>query len=132
MKNKGFTLVEILAVITIVAVLILILVPSVDAIIKAGKDDTYEIQTDLIKSGLKDWAAANAFSLPAAEGENVTITLGELKTGGFVPIEIRNPKTNECFSNDIVLKVTKQNNKYKYDIDNNTITFFESDTCEVE
>lgn len=131
MKNRGFTLVEILAVITIIALLSLILIPSIDAIIKSSKEDTYEIQVDLILAGLENWAANNVFRLPSEEDASMTITLGELKKSGFVDVDVRNPKTDECFSNDLALKITKKNNKYKYEIDNSTLTFYSSDTCEV-
>lgn len=131
MKNKGFTLVEILAVITIIALLSLILIPSIDAIIKSSKEDTYKIQVNLILGGLENWAANNVFKLPSEEDDSMTITLGDLKKAGFVDVEVRNPKTDECFSNDLVLKITKKNNKYKYEIDESTLTFYSSDTCEV-
>lgn len=131
MKSKGFTLVEILAVITIIGLLSLIVIPSIDAIIKSSKDDTYEVQINLILAGLENWAAANVFELPSVENGVETITLGELKTSGFIDVDIRNPKTDECFRNDIVLKITKKNNKYKYEVDESTIAFIDAETCEV-
>lgn len=131
MKNKGFTLVEILAVITIIGLLSLIVIPSIDAIIKSSKEDTYDVQINLILAGLENWAADNVFELPSVEDTTKTITLGQLKTSGFIDVDVRNPKTDECFSNDIVLKITKKNNKYKYEVDESTISFYEATTCEV-
>ena len=130
--KKAFTLVELLAVITIIGVLSLIIIPNVNNIIKDSKNKTYEIQLDLILTNLENWAADNIFSLPSNEGEYVTITLGELKTKGYSDIEIRNPKNDMCFSNEMVLKVTKKNNKYDYSVVEDTIDFFDSETCEVE
>ena len=48
MKHKGFTLVEILAVITIIGILALITIPTVDSIIKSSKNDAYEVQKSAI------------------------------------------------------------------------------------
>ena len=42
--KKGFTLVEVLAVITILGVLAVIIVPAVDKGIKSAKDDAYNKQ----------------------------------------------------------------------------------------
>lgn len=129
--NKGFTLVEILAVITIIAIILLVIIPSVDSIIKSNKDEAYNMQINLMRDGLKNWGAANVFKLPTEENGIVEVTLKDLKKGGFISVDLRNPKTEKCFSNNIVLKIIRKNNNYKYEIDSSTITFFEGDTCEV-
>lgn len=131
MKNKGFTLVEIMAVITIVAIVVLILVPSIDSLIKSSKDDTYDMQIKLMEESLQNWAAKNVFALPTNENETLTITLADLKKGGFIDPEVRTSKTNECFSNNIELVITKKNNKYTYKVDTETLSFYESETCDV-
>ena len=50
MGNKGFTLVEVLAVITIVAVLGLIAIPGVIGTISRGRDNSYQIMVANVKS----------------------------------------------------------------------------------
>jgi len=131
MKQKGFTLVEILAVITIIGILALITIPTVDSIIRGSKNDAYEVQKNSILASLKNWAASKTLTLPDVNGETLTTTIGDLKKAGFIDVETKNPVNDLCFSNATVLVITRANNNYTYTFaDENNIEFTES--CEVE
>ena len=117
--KKGFTLVEMLAVITIIGLLALLTVPAIDSMIKENKNTIYELQEQQILDALKEYASENALTL---EDEN-TITLGDLKRSGLIEKNIRNPKTNQCFANDIELNITRDGNSFIYAIDRETISF---------
>ena len=131
MKQKGFTLVEILAVITIIGILALITIPTVDSIIKSSKNDAYEVQKSAILMSLKNWAASRTLVLPAVNGEILTTTIGDLKEEGFLEVETKNPVNDLCFSNTTVLVVTRTNSNYTYTFaDEDNIDFTEN--CEVE
>ena len=131
MKQKGFTLVEILAVITIIGILALITIPTVDSIIRSSKNDAYEIQKSSILVGLKNWAASKTLTLPIVNGETLTATIGDLKKSGFLEVETKNPANDLCFSNATVLVITRTDNNYTYTFaDEDNIEFTEN--CEVE
>lgn len=132
MKNKGFTLVEILAVIIILGALVLIIVPNIDNMLDSSKNKGYNLQIQLMEDALKNWSAENAFKIPNVNGQSKTITLGELKLEGFIDVDVRNPKTGECFANDIVLEVRMEKNNLIYEVDESTIGFYNADVCEVE
>lgn len=55
MDNKGFTLVELIGVITLLAVIILISVPIVNTSIKNTKEKAYNGQVNAIIEGAKKW-----------------------------------------------------------------------------
>ena len=129
-KNRGFTFVELLAVITIIGVLALIALPTIEKITKENKEKIYQTQLDNIILSLKNWASDNRIYLPEKDGEILTITLGNLKSDGYIEYDIKNPKNNKCFSNEMALKITKVNNNYNYSIDLDTIN--ESELCEVD
>ncbi len=116
MKNKGFTLAELLGVIIILGVIALITIVTVTNTMKENKEDLYEIQINNIIVGAKTWASSHVFELPDQDGESITLTLAELKQSGFVENDITNPKTNELFSNDLKVKITKVDNNYKYEV----------------
>lgn len=116
MKNKGFTLAELLGVIIILAVIGLITTITITNSMKNSKEKLYNIQIDNIIVGAKTWASSNVFRLPENDGEYITITLGELKQSGFVEDDITNPISNEPFDNSMQIKITKIGNNYKYEI----------------
>ena len=116
MKNKGFTLAELLGVIIILGVIALITIGTVTNTMKENKEDLYDIQINNIIVGAKTWASSHVFELPEQDGESITLTLGELKQDGFVENDITNPKTNELFSNDLMVKITKIDNNYNYEV----------------
>ena len=53
MKNKGFTLVEMITVIALLAIIGMISIPVVEGVIKRSKDRVYEAQLEEIKSRAK-------------------------------------------------------------------------------
>ncbi len=58
-RNKGFTLIELIAVITILAVVALITVPAVNKAITKSKDKAYETQKNAIVAAAKEWNLEN-------------------------------------------------------------------------
>lgn len=116
MKNKAFTLIELLAVIILIGVLSLIATVTVNNTIKENKQKSCNMQIENIKTGAKNWASKNAFSLPSNENESITLTLKNLKDLGFVSKDIKNPKTNELFDDNIIITITKKENDYSYEI----------------
>ena len=129
MKKQGFTLVEILAVITLLGIMALLIIPAIEGIIRGTEEDAYNTQIESMKLSLKNWGAENVFKLPSNDGEFVEVTLGDLKLAGYVPVEFKDPRDDKCFSNSIILRITREKNNYDYSIQGNIST---SDICEVE
>lgn len=116
MKDKGFTLIELLAVIIILALLALIAIPAVSKQLNNSKDSIYDAQISSIKSAAETWGADNLFKLPE-DGNCVTVTLGYLKDGGYIDINVNNPKTGEKFSDtDTFVNIKKSGNNYIYEV----------------
>lgn len=116
MRNKGFTLAELLGVVIILGVIATIATISISNSMKNSKEELYNVQINNIISGAKTWASENVFDLPANDGESITLTLAQLKQAGFVEADITNPKTNELFSDGLQVKITKVDNNYKYEV----------------
>ena len=110
MRDRGFTLVEILAVITLIGVLALITIPTIDVVIKSTREKGYENQKEVILSAAKDYGASNMMDLPTVDGDYIYITLGDLKLGGFIEVDVINPINEMCISNDTVIVITRKNN----------------------
>lgn len=116
--KKGFSLIELMAVIVVLGLISVIVVPAVDRFIRNSQQSAYDAQIDNIIDGAKNWAADNYTSLPANNGESITINLGQLKTGKYVREDIVNPKTDELFSNNLLITITNKNNNYTYTVSN--------------
>lgn len=111
MNKKGFTLVELLAVIIILAVILTIILPSVSKTLKKSKNTIYDIQVNDILKSTYDYSLKNIKLLP--ESGKTYITLNELKRSGFIENDLKNPKTNEAFSNDLVISIENVGIRYK-------------------
>ncbi len=115
--KKGFTLVELLAVILILGILLIIILPMVTGVISSSRTRLFNIQIKNIELAAKNWAAENPGMLPSQNNESITIFLYNLKMGGFIEDDITNPLTGELFPNDMEIEITMENNKHVYFVD---------------
>ena len=118
MKNlkSGFTLVEILGVIIILSFILLAIIPNINNLLNGSRNKLYNEQIEEIKAATKSWSAVNSNNLPASESESITVTLYQLKMSGFVPYNIKNPKTGDLFSDDMTVEISKKGMNYFYEI----------------
>ncbi|MBQ9011816.1 MAG: prepilin-type N-terminal cleavage/methylation domain-containing protein [Bacilli bacterium] len=111
--KKGFTLIELLAVLVLLSIIGLIAVPAISNILKTNGEKISESQKTLVEKAAKNWANANAFSLPG-NSEEASITIESLKEEGYLEnSDIKNIDDNSC--------VIIQNTSGKY-----TFTFEEN------
>lgn len=115
MKNKGFTLVELLAVIVLLGLIALVAVPAITGIIKSGKESLSASQKESIIMSAKNWASEreNISKLPT-DGICVYITLGTLKSSGYSDLVIKDPKTGEPLS--VNIKITRKDKQLIYEV----------------
>ncbi|MDD4547498.1 MAG: prepilin-type N-terminal cleavage/methylation domain-containing protein [Bacilli bacterium] len=116
MKKSGFTLIELLAVIFVLGIISAIAIPTINRVTQQSREELYKSQIKNIELGAKDWATTNFSILPEGDGEVITLTLGQLKLGGFVDKNITNPQNKKLFPNDLEITITKKNNNYEYDV----------------
>lgn len=107
--KKGFTLVELLGVIIILGILSTVIIPKIGDSLSNSKTTAYNTQIKTIKKATNDFLIENPDVL---DNNTVTITLGTLKQGGYLPIKIKNPITRKDFSNESRIVITKNQNNY--------------------
>ena len=128
MKNRGFTLVELLAILVILGVVATIITPVVQKSLKANKERVYEILVEQIEGYAKDYLTKNTNALPEKTSDFSVIKFADLKKAGLLQINVVNPVTNNVMSNESFVKVTKDNNNYIYEV----ITYDLIDVNELE
>lgn len=111
---KGFTLIELMGVIVILAILSVITVVGVDKMLLNGKQELYEQQIDIIELSAKNWLTDNPSERP--EDEPKIITINKLVESGYIESEIKNPKTGSNFDLETKIKITKNNNTYEFKV----------------
>ena len=115
-RIKGFTLVELLAVIVILSLLLLLAVTTVSSQFKNSKDELYDTQLNNVKLAAEMWGSDNKVKLNSIS-DCVTLTLGYLKDEGYVDANNKNTYTGELFKDDeVFVNITKETNRYKYEV----------------
>ena len=114
MKRKGFTLTELMGVLIILGLLSLIIIPLVSNILKEQKEKQYEQQITNIKLMAKNFGVDNLSILPTKDNESMDITIGQLKSLGYVEKNIVNPITEQAISDCARVTITKSGKNYNY------------------
>lgn len=110
MKTRAFTLIELLGVIVILGILGIVILPKVGDSISNSKEQSYKVQEETIKKAANDFLIENTDLLE--NNATITIKLGTLKQKGYLPINIKNPKTKKNISNESLITVKKTGNVY--------------------
>lgn len=113
MKKKGFTLIELLAVLVILGLLAILMTPAVFHSINDFKIEAEKKQITAIEMAAEDWISDNLVVLPQNMNDTIYITLGDLKSKGYIDKNLRNPKNNQFFPNDMVIEIHRKKNDYK-------------------
>ena len=114
--KKAFTLVELLGVIILLGILGLVVTLSINSSLKESRNKLCASQLEFIKEAANIWASEKVMEL----GDENNVTLKELLDNGLLnKDEVINPKTNEAFSDDLTVKITKNGNNLNYEVVNN-------------
>lgn len=124
MKNKGFTLVELLAVITLLGIIALITIPVVTNTMSKQKEKLYYDQLNQLIKAAQNWGTDNndtLINLPGKcmDSNFIKLTLDQLREGSddvsYLADDFINPKTDDNFSNDdTYIWVYKNQKAYLY------------------
>ena len=136
LNNKGFTLIEVLAILVIISVLLGIAIPSVISSINNSKKASYKILVSNIVTGsiqlyeevLYGNSEISGYSINE-NGTEITTTLQDLVNNGYlrgsnlkeeVTKVIINPVTNKNIGScEIIIKRDNSNNKVTYTVNSN-------------
>jgi prepilin-type N-terminal cleavage/methylation domain-containing protein len=111
MNRKGFTLIELIAVIVVISILLLIVVPNVTNILQDKKQTMYDNSVNEIEKVAAQYVSFNPNLITDNTPYNIQLTT--LCTEKFISCPIRNPLTEGNFSGYITVD-EDENGRYTY------------------
>lgn len=114
--KKGFTLIEMLIVLSVLAILALLIVPIIGREMKEASLELYDEQIRYIEQAAENWGADHLSELPLVDGEKISVTLEILQDGGYVKKKLKNPKTKKVFPSTLEIEIRFQDNHYYYTV----------------
>ncbi len=109
--KKGFTLVELLGVITVIAILTIIAFPPIINQINRSKNELSDTTLEIIYSATELWIEQNQNTYPLNESDIYCITLQELVDNEMLQEPIQDAKTGQDVSLSKVVKVEVGQNR---------------------
>ena len=113
-KNNGFTMVEVLAVVSIFGIISVIGIVAVNGLIKKGNENYYETQKKELITAAKSYLQKNQALYPRTSGEKKEITLGTLQNNNYIG-EFVDSNKKPCDTNGTKVEVTfVEKGKFSY------------------
>lgn len=114
--KKGFTLIELLGVIVILALLTLLVIPSIVNSVRDASEDTDDLTLELIYNASNLYISNHENNFPKIDGMKRVITLNELINDGLLaqPIKLSDKDVTNTMSVQVVY-----NGRYTYELKEN-------------
>ena len=124
MKNKGYSLVELLAVIIILGLIITISIPIINSSLLKSKEKSLNTQKKAIITAGRKYATEHTNVLPDETNNISTISIELLKSEGFIDKDkIINPVTEEEMNGCVLIMYGIDNEEYHYEY---------NDSCQID
>ena len=116
MEKKGFTLIEIMAVMVVLGLLIAIIVPVVNNLLKDSEDTLHDEQIDLVVKASQKYMVEHSELLPEmSDGSKTFIYIDDLINNGVIDNDkVINPKSKEELNGCVVVRYNDSFNQYEY------------------
>lgn len=130
MKNKGYTLIELLAVFVILGIIVMITVTIINGTVKSSKESAYKQQINQIENVTRTYMSTHSKELPSLDNGSKCITVETLKNNGLLKNkDIKNPvgqtedheEKDEYFDGGVLVHYDGNKYTYKYVDDCNNI-----------
>ena len=115
MKNKGFSLIELLGVITILAIIAVIIVPVANKTMKEAREKADKSQQKLVIDAAKLWVNDNSNLLSDEVGDVYTLSVQAIQESNYLTQRQLKDLNNTQELNNACIKITSEEHKYSYE-----------------
>jgi len=127
MKQRGFTLIELVGVIVLVSLMILIIIPTVEKAVKKGEENADKQLKDNMILAAKSWAVDNKGKMPQEPGVKINIWLSDLQKDGYIERNIKLPSTGASIDEACIEVTNKSSGVAK----KNVYDYVYNDNCTI-
>ena len=112
-SRKGFTLIELVAVVTFVAIIGIVVAINITNQVKKQEEKNYDRYLEIITSATELYVEQhrNRYVTLDKEGSSIYISISELISANMIDETLTNPKTNNYISTSGRVKVTVRSDK---------------------
>lgn len=114
MKNKGFTLAELLGVIVILGLICLVAFPPILNSIKKSKNNISEATKQVIYGASNAYVNNHLSQFTMTENSAYCIRIQTLIDSEVLESDLKDPNTNRKIDPNLYVKVLVKNNEYNY------------------
>ena len=113
-NRKGFTMIELLAVIIILGIVTAISVVSIQAVLRRARDRYYVSQEETINAASRNYMEKNKQYLPKVNGQKTTVSLDTLIKSKYIS-DVFDYHKKKCHTDKSYVQVLKINDQFTYD-----------------
>ena len=113
-NNKGFSLVELLAVIVILGILAAIGIGVTSTLIDKANKDKMDSQKNTVTMSAQTYMQNNKNLVPKIIGESIKVKVSDLRKSNYLTEDIKNTKGESCMEKSYVRVYKLSNSEYTY------------------
>ena len=114
-KKKGFTLIEILAVVTIIGLIFILVIPKITNSLKNKKSDVDSTTTNIVLSATKLYVQEHSSKFEKTDGNISCMPINQLVKKGYLEGPVKNVTDDEDITDTKSVKITYDKG-FKYEI----------------
>lgn len=111
MNRKGFTLVELLAVLVLLSAIMYIAIPSISSSMERSKNKKKEKNIQLLEAAAEMYVADHRYAIQKQKNDACYIVLDDLVSGGYVPSDVIKNDDDELMG---IIVYIKGKNMFSY------------------
>ena len=119
--KKGFTLVELIGVIIILALIMLLAVPPILNSIRSTRNELSDASKKIIYTAANLYVSENLNDFPKYDGNTFCVSIDTLSKKEYLPTIVYDSTTGDEIPKDSLVEIKVENNNYTYNMNNECV-----------